>query len=58
MSTKRRNQLETLLRKLRQRAFNDERCTPLIHQVKARLVPAWRDESNARAQYHWMYAAE
>lgn len=55
MSEKRKSQLELLLRRLRQRAFDCERCAALIPAVKARLAPEWK--STVR-DYHWMYAAE
>lgn len=48
MTTQRQSQLETLLRKLRQRAFDEPRCAALIHRVKARLMPEWKAASDYR----------
>lgn len=44
---KRQDQLEILLRKLRQRA-DEPRCAALIPKVKARLMPKWQADSDAR----------
>ena len=55
---KRIRQLERLLRKLRERAFECQRAAAMIDVVKARLAETWAHRAHSRNQYHWMYAAE
>ena len=61
LSQKRIEQLEQLLRRLRQNVFDPvkgDRCGLLIDKVKSRLIPSWNERYVSQNNYHWMYAAE
>lgn len=58
MTKKRQEELEKLLRKLRQRCFDSEKAEKLIPIVKARLMPIWERRVAERPYNHPFYACE
>lgn len=58
LSPKRIGELERLLRRLRERAFDSDRACDLIPVVKRRLAETWQDRVTRNTQRHWMYACE
>jgi hypothetical protein len=58
ISAKRQNELERLLRRLRQRCFESDKAAALIPIVKARLAPAWSarvDLNRAKRDTEFMF---
>jgi len=56
-SQKRQEELERLLRKLRRRAFDCDRCAGMIHVVKRRLSETWETQAKAlenKRMSNWM----
>jgi len=57
-SPARAEELERLLRRLRQQCLTNDHAADLIPKVKRRLEPHWKARIDARPYYHPFYACE